>query len=72
MDCFPLCMCMHAFVWVVNACKMFLQILVERKFESGIESSEITVRCVKVNRNVVQPDGFSVSHCYGLVLASLY
>lgn len=52
--------------------KMFLQILVERKFESGIESGEITVCCVKANRNVVQADGFSISHCYRLVLAALY
>lgn len=63
---------MHVFVWVVNAYKMFLQIPVKRKFESGIESGEITVCCMKVNRNVVQPDGFSTSYCYRLVLASLY
>lgn len=45
MDYFTLSMCMHVFVWVVNAYKMFLQILVE---ESGIESGEITVCCLKV------------------------
>lgn len=48
MDYFTLCMCMHVFMWVVNAYKMFLQILVEQKFESGIESGEITVCCLKV------------------------
>lgn len=48
MDYFTLCMCIHVFVWVENACKMFLQILVERKFGSGIESGEITVCCMRV------------------------
>lgn len=48
MDYFTLSMCMHVFVWMVNAYKMLLQILVEQKFESGIESGEITVCCLKV------------------------
>ena len=48
MDYFTLRMSIHVFVWVENAYKMFLHNPVERKFESGIESGEITVCCVKV------------------------
>lgn len=72
MDHFTLSICMHVFMWVGNAYKMFLQILVEWKFESGIESGETTVCCRKVNKNVMQADGFSISHCYSSVLAALY
>lgn len=63
---------MHVFVRVENADKMFLQILVERKFESRIEGGEIYCVLHNSNRNAVQTDGFSISLCYRLVLASLY
>lgn len=63
---------MHVFVWVENADKMFLQILVERKFGSRIEGGEIYCVLHNSERNAVQPDGFSVSLCYRLVLASLF
>ena len=43
---------------------MFLQILVERKFESGIESGEIAVCCIKVKEMVcnqmVLPEFFAI------------
>lgn len=64
MDYFALCMFMHVFVWVVSAYKMFLQILVERKFESGIESGEIAVCCIKVKEmacnQMVLPEVFAI------------
>lgn len=63
---------MHVFVWVENADKMFLQIPVERKFESGIEGGEIYCVLQNSNRNTVEPDGFSISVCYRLVLALLH
>lgn len=63
---------MHVFVWVENADKMFLQILVEWKFKSGIEGGEIYCVLHNSNRNAVEPDGFPMSVCYRLVLASLY
>lgn len=51
---------------------MFLQIVVEQKFESGIEGGEIYCVLHNSHRNAVQPDGFSRDLCYRLVLASQY
>lgn len=63
---------MHVFLWVESADKMFLQIVVEQKFESGIEGGEIYCVLHNSHRNAVQSHGFSRGLCYRLVLASQY